>query len=79
MKEMIYRDILNIREETTTKVDRLMKEAMGWDTEIMTFNKTKITKVSWEDGEVMILQLNYERRGPVWRQTQGPDRRRTSI
>ena len=45
----------------------------------MTFGETKITNVSWEDSEVMILHLNTERRGPVWRQTQGPVRRRAIL
>ena len=31
-QETTDRNILNIREEPTTKVDRLLKEAVGWDT-----------------------------------------------
>ena len=62
-------------EEPVTKVDWLMKEALGWDLETANFDKKKITKVAWEDCKVMILQLNNEKLGPVWRQSQGPDRR----
>ena len=63
-----------MREEPVTKVDRLMKEALGWDSETATYNKMKVMKVFWEDR----LQLNDEKLGPDWRQTQGPDRRRSS-
>ena len=45
-KKVMYRDILNIREEPTTKVDRLMKEAMGCNMETVAFNEKKITKVT---------------------------------
>ena len=30
-QELTYRKILNIREEPTTKVDRFMNDALGWD------------------------------------------------
>ena len=76
-QEMTCRNILNVKEKPVTKVDRLIKDALGWDTETATYDKTKVTKVSWEDQEVMILQLKDEKLGPVWRQTQGPDRRRS--
>ena len=66
-----------MREEPVTKVDRLMKEALGWDSEMANYDETKVTKVAWEDSEVKILQLNDEKLGPVWRQTPGPDRRRS--
>ena len=52
---------------------------MHWaGTETATYDNDKLTKVSWEDREVMILQLNDKKLGPVWRQTNGPDRRRSS-
>ena len=37
-----------------------------------------LTKVTLEDREIMILQMNNEKLGPLWRQTQGPDRKRSS-
>ena len=77
-QETTYRNILNIREEPTTKVDRLLKEAVGWDTGAATHDEDKLTKVTWEDWEVMILQLNDDKLGPVWRQTKGLDRGRSS-
>ena len=51
---------------------------MGWDTGAATHDEDKLTKVTWEDWEVMILQLNDDKLGPVWRQTKGLDRRRSS-
>ena len=30
-QELTYRNILNIREEPTTKVDQFMNDALGWD------------------------------------------------
>ena len=48
-----------------------MKNAWGQSTETATYDKTKVAKVSWEDGKVMILQVNDEKRGLVWSQTKG--------
>ena len=76
-QETTYRNILNIRQEPTTKMDRLLKEAVGWDTGAATHDEDKLTKITWEDWEVMVLQLNDDKLGPVWRQTKGLDRRRS--
>ena len=35
---MTYRNILNIRKEPTTKVDQLLRDAVGWDTETANHN-----------------------------------------
>ena len=67
-----------VREEYTGKVERLLKEAMGWDSETETYNQTMVTKISWEDNEVMVLQLNNETLVPIWRQTQWPSKRKSS-
>ena len=64
-QKMTYRNVLNVREEPVTKVDRLMKEALGWNTETATYNETKVTKAAWEDHKLKILQLNDEKLGPA--------------
>ena len=43
------------------------------------FNETCLTKTIKEDDEVMILQLRQDEDGPVWKQTQIPARRRSSL
>ena len=48
-------------------MDRLKKDALGWDTETETYDNDKWKKVSWEDRELMIVHLNDEKLGPVWR------------
>ena len=70
--------ILSIREEPVTKPDRLLKEAIGWSTDTPPQEENKLTKLIWEDKKVMLMQLMDEEQGPVWRQTQGPERRRPS-
>ena len=45
-KEMTYRNVLNVMEERITKVDRLMKEALVWDSETATYAEIKVTKVA---------------------------------
>ena len=59
-------------------MDRLSKEVLGWDSETATYKETKATKVAWEECVVMLVQLNNEKLGPVWRQTEGPDRKKSS-
>ena len=43
-QDTTYRNISNIREEPTTKVDRLLREAVGWDTETATHDDDNADK-----------------------------------
>ena len=45
-KERTYKNVVNVREENTGKVDGLLKEATGRDSATETFDKTKVTKIS---------------------------------
>ena len=66
-------------EEYAGRVDKLAKEATGKRVESKVFNKTQLTKIVHEDNEVMVLHLEQDRDGPVWKQTQWPSRRRSSV
>ena len=66
----LFNEMMTMRQEKDSRIeeDRLLKEATGRDSATETFDKTKVTKISWEDDEVMVLYLRKKRLGPVWRQ-----------
>ena len=66
----LFNEMMTMRQEKDNRIeeDCLLKEATGRDSATETFDKTKVTKISWEDDEVMVLYLRKKRLGPVWRQ-----------
>ena len=74
-----YKNVMNLKDEYTGRVERLLKEATGRGPGYEEFDETCLTKIIKEDDEVMILQLRQDEDGPVWKQTQIPARRRSSL
>ena len=70
---------MNLKEEYTERIERLIREATGTGSQGEEFDKKCLTRIIKEDDEVMILHLHPEENGPVWKRAKIPKRRKSSV
>ena len=70
---------MNLKEENTERIERLIREAGGTASEGEEYDERYLTRIIKEDDEVMILQLHPKEDGPVWKRTKVPQRGRSSV
>ena len=78
--EETYKNIMNLKEEYTYKMERLHREATGAASEDEEFDSRCLTRIVKEQDEVMVLQLHAKGPdGPVWKRAIIPSRRLYAI
>ena len=78
--EEAYKNIMNLKEEYADKLETLIREATGEESQDEEFNSNCLTRIIKEQDEIMVLQLHaQDPDGPVWKRARIPSRRSCSI
>ena len=65
--EETYNNLMNLKEEYTEKIERLIRESRGTASEGEEYDERYLTRIIKEDDKVMILQLHPKEDGPIWK------------